>query len=235
MHEIVITPGADGVAADAPGVIRGYVVFDGDPPARREIEMKIAGCEHDGPPQLKETLVVSEGKVQYACVYINKGVEEGAYEVPEEPVYLDQVGCMYSPHVICVQVGQTILVRNLDDLLHNVHGPTSNKMQPAGAAPVELVYKRADVGVFHQCDLHPWMSAYVCVADHPFQRITGPDGSFVLPEVPPGKYELVLWTEKYKKDRGLPAFVVPAGGEVVVTFHLSADSGGGGRRRRRGR
>jgi hypothetical protein len=79
------------------------------------------------------------------------------------------------------------------------------------------------------------MSAYVCVADHPFQRITGPDGSFVLPEVPPGKYELVLWTEKYKKDRGLPAFVVPAGGEVVVTFHLSADSGGGGGRRRRGR
>jgi len=231
-HEIQIIPGPEGGPSDAPGVIRGVVVFDGEPPKRREIQIGGSGCPHEGPPQLKQDLVVTDGKVQYAYVYVDSGVEEGAFSVPKDPVYLDQVGCMYEPHVLCVQVGQELLVRNSDQTLHNVNWPDGNKMQPAGSSPLEIVYEGAEAGLMYRCDIHPWMSAFICAADHPFQQVTGEDGEFSLPEIAPGRYELVLWTEKFKKDRALPAFEVPSGGEVIVTFHLSDKSG---RRRRRGR
>ena len=231
-HEVEIIPGPADAAPDAPGVIRGVVLFEGEPPARKVIKIAGGGCQHEGDPQLKEDLIVTDGRVALAYVYVSKGLAEEERPVPEEPVYLDQVGCMYSPHVICVQLGQKLLVRNSDTTLHNVNWPGGNKMQPAGSKPLEVVYDRPGVGVFYRCDIHPWMSAFVCVADHPFQQVTGEDGAFSLPEIPPGPYELVLWTEKFTNDRGLPAFEVPPGGEVVVTFRLSADSG---RRRRRGR
>jgi len=231
-HEVEIIPGPADAAPDAPGVIRGMVVFQGTPPERREIKMQVYGCQHEGPATLKEDFVVMDGRVQYAYVYVNKGLGDAEYPVPEEPVYLDQVGCMYSPHVICVQVGQKLLVRNSDETLHNVNWPDGNKMQPAGSAALEIPFERDGVGLFYRCDIHPWMSAFVCAAEHPFQQVTGPDGTFSLPGVLPGKYELALWTEKYKKDLGLPAFEVPPGGEVVVTFKLSEQSGRSRRRRR---
>ena len=231
-HEVEVIPGPADAAPDAPGVIRGVVLFEGEPPARKEIKIAGGGCQHEGPPQLKEDLIVTDGRVALAYVFVSKGLADEERPTPEEPVYLDQVGCMYSPHVVCVQLGQKLLVRNSDQTMHNVHWPDDNKMQPAGSAPVEIVYDRPGVGIFYQCDIHPWMSAYICAAGHPFHQVTGEDGSFSLPEIPPGRYEMVLWTEKFLNDRGLPAFEVPPGGEVVVTFRLSMESA---RRRRRGR
>jgi hypothetical protein len=38
-----------------------------------------------------------------------------------------------------------------------------------------------------------WMRSYLFVSDHPYYTHTGPDGSFRLPQVPPGDYQLVLW------------------------------------------
>lgn len=231
-HEIEVIPGPADAAPDAPGVIRGVVVFDGDPPERKEIKKSVAGCEHEGPPQLKEDLVVTEGRVQYAYVYVNKGLGDAEYKAPKEPVYLDQIGCMYSPHVVSLQVGQELVVRNEDATLHNVNWPDGNKMQPAGSAPLKISYERDGVGLLYRCDIHPWMRAFICVAEHPFHQVTGVDGAFSMSGIPPGRYELVLWTEKYNKDRALPAVEVPPGGEVVVTFHVSETSG---RRRGRGR
>ena len=48
---------------------------------------------------------------------------------------------------------------------------------------------------------HYWMRAYLMVAEHPYYALTNADGRFVLPQVPPGRYEIVCW---------LP--ILPAGG-----------------------
>jgi hypothetical protein len=42
------------------------------------------------------------------------------------------------------------------------------------------------------------MSAYVHVSQHPFFAITGDDGSFIIPDVPPGSYTLLAWHETLK-------------------------------------
>lgn len=40
------------------------------------------------------------------------------------------------------------------------------------------------------CSVHPWMTAYAGVLDHPFYAVTGPDGRFEIKNLPKGKYVL---------------------------------------------
>src|SRR5712692_2973422 len=54
--------------------------------------------------------------------------------------------------------------------------------------PAEL--KRAGA-VRVDCDAHGWMEGWVYVVDNPYYAITGADGAFTIPDVPPGTYTLV--------------------------------------------
>ena len=48
-----------------------------------------------------------------------------------------------------------------------------------------------------KCDVHPWMTGWVLVTDNPYHAVTGDDGSFNIKDVPPGKYTVEAWHEKY--------------------------------------
>ena len=47
-----------------------------------------------------------------------------------------------------------------------------------------------------RCNNHPWMSAFINIAPNPYFAVTGPDGSFTLPNLPPGAYTLAAVHEK---------------------------------------
>jgi hypothetical protein len=42
------------------------------------------------------------------------------------------------------------------------------------------------------CDAHGWMEGWVFVRDNPYYAVTGADGKFVIADVPPGTYKLVV-------------------------------------------
>jgi hypothetical protein len=44
-----------------------------------------------------------------------------------------------------------------------------------------------------------WMRAYLLVDDHPYYALTDAEGSFVLPRVPPGRYEIVCWLPDWRE------------------------------------
>ncbi len=46
-----------------------------------------------------------------------------------------------------------------------------------------------------------WMRGYVFVDDHPYYTRTDGRGQFVLPQVPPGSYDLVCWMPNWKEAR----------------------------------
>ena len=48
-----------------------------------------------------------------------------------------------------------------------------------------------------KCDVHPWMSAYIGVLEHPFFAVTGDGGAFKLEKLPAGQYLIEAWHEKY--------------------------------------
>jgi plastocyanin len=229
LQEVKVSAGPEGAAPDAKARVFGVVLYKGEAPERRPITISGGGCHPTDEELLSEKLVVVDGKVANAFVYIDKGLADGEFEVPDEPVVLNQVGCMYSPHVVALRVGQELHVMNSDDTTHNVHSPTRNVNQPSGSKAQVVTYERSTIGDSYVCDIHPWMSAYVCAIDHPFFALTGPDGRFELPELAPGKYRLTAWQEKCGRVRA--EFTVPPGGTAEVSFQVSA-GGSSGRGRR---
>src|SRR5262249_40012963 len=44
-----------------------------------------------------------------------------------------------------------------------------------------------------------WMRAYLFVTDHPYYACTDTEGRFTVPQVPPGRYEVVCWLPSWRK------------------------------------
>jgi hypothetical protein len=62
--------------------------------------------------------------------------------------------------------------------------------------PVEDILAKAG-RVAVTCDRHPWTRGWILVFDHPYFVQSGKGGSFVLDSVPPGRYRLIAWHERF--------------------------------------
>jgi hypothetical protein len=138
---------------------------------------------------------------------------------------LDQLGCLYTPHVIGLQVGQTLEVRNSDPTTHNVHffaerspNPSENHNQPAGAAALETRFEKSEIGARVGCDIHPWMSAWISAVDHPFFAVSGADGSFAIRGLPAGEYEFEAWHELFGRVRASATVAASETRELELVF-----------------
>jgi plastocyanin len=133
-------------------------------------------------------------------VYVKDGGKLGG-AAPTTPVELDQKGCVYVPHVVTVMVGQELKAKNSDGFLHNVHGLAKdngefNFPQQQKGQENKIDATKAAETYKVKCDVHPWMSAWAAVLTHPYYAVTGKDGKFSIPNLPPGTYEIEAWHEK---------------------------------------
>ena len=185
------------------GTITGEVRVDGAVPATADVRFgSFAECasQHGGPVAVGD-VVVRDGKLANAFVWVKDGLGDRVFAPPAAPVVIDQVGCLYAPRVAGAQVGQTIRFVNGDPLLHNVHGTPAasaawNVSLARKGAVREIRVDHPEVPVSVRCDLHPWMQAWLGVVDHPYFAVTGADGTFTLPDVPPGDFTVAVWHER---------------------------------------
>ncbi|MGH7322305.1 MAG: carboxypeptidase regulatory-like domain-containing protein, partial [Candidatus Rokuibacteriota bacterium] len=130
---------------------------------------------------------------------------------------MDQQECVFVPRVVLLPLGGTVEFLNNDRLLHNLHSKTSrenppfNRTQPKGRT-IPIVFRKPEI-IRVDCDLHPWIRAWVVVAEHPFYALTNERGEFTLGNVPPGQYTLQLWQESL----GTATKDVRVGDEPVTT------------------
>jgi hypothetical protein len=203
-----VKPDAAPVIARGDGTVRGRVRFTGPAPEVREMSMAAnAHCAvHHNGRVLDESVVVNpDGTLRNVVIWVSGGLEGKTYDPPKEPAVLDQQGCVFTPHVVPVMVGQQLLVKNSDPFLHNVRAATANNPpfnfgQPNKTDGTPMVFG-APERMFVKCDVHPWMSAFVHVMDNPFFAVTGDRGAFRLPALPPGEYEVSAWHEVYGEQR----------------------------------
>src|SRR5512134_3440764 len=97
------------------GAVAGTVTFAGAPPAMKPVPLasvpQCASLHPDG-VVLSGDALVRDGRVQNAFVSLKEGLGDRVFAPPETPVVIDQVGCIYQPHVAGVQVCQPIEFRN---------------------------------------------------------------------------------------------------------------------------
>jgi len=220
-----------GGAARAPrgtGTVRGHVRLAGAPPPPRSLTLTGECHEVRGSATVPaRDVLVREGRLQNAFVRL---LDVDGVPVPPAPgreVVLDQQGCTFTPRVVGIRPGQPLVLANGDPVLHNVHAmPEANAgfnlALPSRGARAVRTFRRPEVMVPVQCDVHPWMGAWVGVVDHPWFAVTDTDGAFVLAEVPEGTYRLEAWHEVFGTVR--TSVTVPAGGTAQTT--LALDAGG---------
>ncbi|MGH7553436.1 MAG: carboxypeptidase regulatory-like domain-containing protein [Longimicrobiales bacterium] len=216
---------------DARGMvtIAGSVRFEGAPPARQPIDMGAdpycANAHGTHPPTAKAIDIGPEGRLRSAVVYVKQGLPAEKPPAPTQPVVLDQRGCMYEPRVVALRAGQTLVVRNSDATLHNVHvSPQSNRGfnigQPIRGLEAKRVFDKAEVGIKVACDIHGWMGGAIAVFDHPWFAVTGEDGSYSLEGLPAGDYVVEVWHETLGTQT--QRVTVTEGGQATASFTFPA-------------
>jgi plastocyanin len=186
------------------GTITGVVRFDGARPGSEQLKVttKEEIC-HQDPIHSEKLVVSSDNTVQWAVISI-KEIHEGKpfpeYDGKDEKrPALDQVGCVYRPHVVIVPRGETLRLLNSDGVLHNVHtwprkNRSKNMAMPGAVKEMKIKFRRPE-RIRATCDIHAWMEAWIVVTEHPYYAVSDEKGEFKLGGVPPGAYTLRLWHE----------------------------------------
>lgn len=125
-------------------------------------------------------------------------------EPPRQAVHFLTDACRYSPHVLLVRTGQKVVLTSEDSVVHNTR---STFIRNSAWCFTLLPNDNSDVvidTITHpeplpmpvKCDIHPWMTAYWVIVDHPYAAITDENGEFTIEGLPVGTHRYRVWHER---------------------------------------
>jgi hypothetical protein len=208
----------------APGSVEGTISYTGTPPKMKPIDMaKEPTCaKQHATPVMTESVVTGPGNtLEFVVVYVSAGDQGGPVS---QPARYDQKGCEYIPHVATMEVNQPLEIYNDDQTSHNIHPMARvnsewNKSQPPGSPPIKTTYEKAEF-IPVKCNVHPWMHGYFAVLGTSHYSVSDGNGKFSLKGLPPGKYTLTAWHEKFGTQT--QEVTVSTGGTEKVNFTFKA-------------
>lgn len=224
-----------GLCATSFAQISGKVTLAGTPPEMKPITAMAAipqCAQMHKDPVYEDTVVVGpKGELANVIVFL-KEEKPGDLKGPQidTPATLDQKKCMYTPHVLAVQIGQPVILVSSDPFLHNARSEAvTNKpfnIPQFTVAANQLRPFTAEETFLIKCDVHPWMRAVVRVFDHPYFATTGQDGQFTikLTGLKDGTYTLQAWHEVYKDSEPQALTIKDGKADKDVDFTYKASS-----------
>jgi plastocyanin len=191
------------VDPETAGTVTGKILYKGKPPAPKAIDMsEEPACveAHKGRAYNQSLVVNRKGDLANAFIYIKSGLDGKTFEVPADPVTIDQNGCWFHPRVLGIQTGQTLKIVNSDPVTHNIHPMAQvnrewNHSQGSDDPPMARRFLKPEIMIPVKCNIHSWMHAFIGVLDHPYFAVSQDDGTFEIENLPPGTYTLAVWTE----------------------------------------
>ncbi len=105
----------------------------------------------------------------------------------------------FTPHILAVETGTSVDLPNLDPIFHNAFSNFNGQifdvaLYPPGSSKSVRFDRSGIVRIF--CNIHPSMSAIIVVVDSSYYAVTKSDGSFYIPDVRSGTYELNVFYER---------------------------------------
>ncbi len=227
------------------GTLKGRFVLTGDVPAAAALtvdkDLEVCG-KHK---LVSEEVVVGEDKgianvvvfVRDKKVKVKPELEAAAKKA--KPV-LDNHGCRFEPHVLFVQAGQELVIKNSDPVGHNsniasVKNAPSNNLIPAGGEVTSKFTSDEAVPAQVTCNIHPWMKGWIVIRNNPYAAVSKADGSFEIADLPAEELELQFWHEKAgylgemtingkaeKVSKGRKKLTITAGGTDLGEIGLDA-------------
>ena len=179
------------------GVLRGFVKVEMVPDTVMvdvEADQGVCGDQIED----QTTLVDSSGGVANVVVIVN-GLQW--INDPPSPTINNQK-CFFEPRVQVVKTRSQIDISSEDQTLHSTHAYDDrqrtmfNVAIPFPGLNIQRPLRRPGV-VRVECDSHSWMRGWIYVTDD-VGAVTGLDGTFEIPEIPPGTYDLTIWHERYQ-------------------------------------
>jgi len=138
------------VSAAGEGKISGTVRLDGPAPHMKGIEMSkdpyCAKAHANEPAHLEQVVVGSNGGLQNVVLYITEGLPASALaEAPKEVLVFDQKNCMYTPHVLAMDAGQTDDRQySLESVPATGSGADREELESSGSDPRKVQHPSLD-------------------------------------------------------------------------------------------
>ena len=196
------------------GNLTGQIVVDGEvpenPPEDVAGNKDAAVCLVDGKAPLDDGILVGKSNGLsdvYVMMYLdrrNKGPDtyHPSYEKQKEAkLVLDNVKCRFVPKATFARPGQTLILKNSDNIGHNCHITTFEHEYNPNIPQNKQVEVKLGEGSDKipgdvKCDIHKWMDAVILIRDNPYVAISGADGTFKIENIPEGEWKFQFWHKK---------------------------------------
>ena len=139
------------------------------------------------------------GRAADAVVYIVRIPAEAESTLARTPAprpQLAQKDEAFVPRVVVVERGGSVDFPNRDPIFHNVFSLSPTRRFDLGkyrqGRSKSVRFDRAGL-VKVYCDIHAEMEAFVLVVANRAYALAGADGSYQLPDLPGGRYDLRVW------------------------------------------
>ena len=184
---------ATATSAGQTATLQMRFVLDGALPPVQQINVAPAFAPTSGPIIDERLLVDPKSRgIKNILVSVYTGRDGSRIEVPphqNQNRRLTMSNARFDPHILIAQAGDTL---ELVDRGPNQHNPNlsffSNKPQgiliPPGKPNLIQLLKPEPAPIPVDCNIHPWMRAYVVVLDHPFAAASDPDGNLKIAGLP---------------------------------------------------
>ncbi|HVZ17103.1 MAG TPA: hypothetical protein VG897_08300 [Terriglobales bacterium] len=123
-------------------------------------------------------------------------LERSEYQAPQYRMV--QQDKKFTPHLLVVPIGSTVLFPNLDPWFHNVFSLYRGKrfdlgLYQAGSQKRVRFDRPGPSYIF--CNIHPEMSAVIFAVNSRLIGVSDSSGNVAIQDVPSGRYRVHLWYE----------------------------------------
>ena len=199
---------------------------------------------------LHDFVVSPQGGLKDAIVLLEV-IEAGKHFDVSVPL-IEARDCMFQPFMTIVRNGHAVEVINMDPVMHDIQGYETSP--EAGArvlfnTPLIMNHQhhRGDLHAMHnhapgksligpiylnkgrrtfymQCGFHAYMESWAMAVNNPYYAVTDAEGKFVIDDIPPGTYQLVVWHPQTGPGT-TKSIIVQPDGKVVERLSLPAPKG----------